>query len=223
MLWGAQLGSIELRQDETTGGKRLRGRFPYGVPAVLSDGGRTGRPQKEIIAPRAFRYRIETPSDRDGGPEEIHLLAGHSFDRPLASVRAGTLALSDTDEALSFVATITPAIASTTWGRDTLAGIEAGLIVGVSPGFRIPPRRAVEVAEKVEEEPDRPEAGMHRALIRTVMQALLYEISLVTRPAYPTTEVQTEDRRSWELAQFGLAHPEGQAAGLRRTLRQWRS
>jgi phage head maturation protease len=43
-----------------------------------------------------------------------------------------------------------------------------------------------EEAERVDEED--PAEG--RALIRTIMQALLFEISLVTAPAYPETEVE---------------------------------
>jgi len=73
---------LELRREG--GETRLRGSFPYGSLAVLSDGGRRGRPRKERFAPRAFGFRVEDPE------AEIHLLAGHSFDRPLASKRAGT-------------------------------------------------------------------------------------------------------------------------------------
>ncbi|MEY8838322.1 HK97 family phage prohead protease, partial [Cribrihabitans sp. XS_ASV171] len=73
---------------------------------------------------------------------------------------------------------------------DFLAGFYAGLIIGLSPGFRIPPERTVEDAETVEEED--PEEGT--ALIRTVHHALLYEVSAVTRPAYDETQLEA---RNW--------------------------
>lgn len=197
MLWGgvATGGGLELRR-QNDGSVRLRGRFPYGEPAILSDGGRDGRPRKEVMAPNAFEYRVNKPD------EDIHLLLGHSYDMPLASRGTGTLNLRDTAAALIFEATVTRQIAETTHGRDALAMIGAGLAVGISPGFRIPPERAVPQAEVVEEEPDDgtlDEQGQPRrgALIRTVLAALLYELSVVTRPAYPNAQIEA---RSWQTA-----------------------
>lgn len=208
MLWAAHAGEIELRRAD--GATRLRGRFPYGKAAVLSDGGRTGRPQKEVIEPRAFSYRVEDPD------EDIHLLVSHDFDHPLASKRTRTLTLRDSTEALTFEAVITPPIAATTHARDALAMIEAGLFVGLSPGFRLPPTRAVPDAEWIEEEADEGEGSDRRgAIVRHVRQALLYELSIVTRPAYSEAQVQL---RNWA--------PDGQrvpASGLRRVLRRWRA
>ena len=99
MLFGGHSGGLELRK-RASGALALRGRFPYNKRAVLSDGGRTGRPRKEVIAPRAFAYRVNIPT------EDIHFLIGHSYDRPLASRGAGTLLLNDSDEALTFEAEI---------------------------------------------------------------------------------------------------------------------
>lgn len=189
MLWGGAHGGLEVRREDD-GSHRLRGRFPYNSEAVLSDGGRTGRPRKERIAPRAFAYRV----DQDG--EDIHLLVGHDYDHPLASRGTRTLMLRDSDEALTFEAIITRAISETTHGRDALALIASGLAVGLSPGFRIPPERAVPDAEEVEEEEDRPEEGMHRAIIRTIKAALLFELSVVTRPAYSDAQIEA---RNWSL------------------------
>jgi HK97 family phage prohead protease len=177
------LAPLEIRK-RGDGSRRLRGRFPYKRRAVLSDGGKTGRPQKEEFAPRAFGYRVEDPQ------AEIHLLVGHSFDRPLASKLNETLSLIDSDEALTFEATISPQIADTSYGADVLKQIESGLAVGISPGFRIPPKRAVAVAEKFADEGHDPARGMHNAVIRTVLTALLYELSIVTRPAYTETKVE---------------------------------
>lgn len=176
------------------GSRRLRGRFPYGKRAVLSDGGRTGKPRKEVIQPKAFAYRVDRPE------EEIHLLIGHSFDRPLASKQAGTLILSDNDDALTFEAIITQEVQQTTWAQDFFNAYAAGLIRGISPGFRIPPKRAVPDAETVEEED--PAEGI--AIIRNIWAALLYELSFVTRPAYDETEVE---ERTWAVTDSGLMVP----------------
>lgn len=183
MLFGGHNGGLELRK-RASGALALRGRFPYGKRAVLSDGGRTGRPRKEVIAPRAFAYRVERPE------EDIHFLVGHSYDQPLASRGAGTLTLQDTEEALIFEAEISEQIQRATFWTNFWAAFESGLMVGLSPGFRIPPPRTVPDAETIEEED--PSEGT--AIIRTVNQALLYEISAVTRPAYSETQIEA---RNW--------------------------
>lgn len=150
------------------------------------------------MASRAFAYRVERPE------EDIHFLVGHSFDKPLASRGAGTLDLSDGDDALTFTATITPEMQEVSYVRDLLNSMAAGLTVGISPGFRIPPERAVPKAEEVTEED--PAEGM--ALIRTVFAALLYELSVVTRPAYPEAQVEA---RSWATTSGGVTIPKGGA------------
>lgn len=210
MLWAGSQDGLELRRS-ADGSVRLAGRFPYNKPAVLSDGGRGGgRPRKEVIASRAFAYRVNDPT------EDIHLLVGHDFGQPLASRRAGTLALNDSDEALTFEATIAPAMQEVTWVRDLLAAMAAGLMAGISPGFRLPPPRAVPEAERVEEED--PKLGT--AIIRTVLAALLYELSVVTRPAYSESQVE---QRNWTPTGGGVLVPEPPRAGLTRTLNRWRA
>jgi HK97 family phage prohead protease len=210
LLWGAHDGGLELRRDGRGKGKRLRGRFPYGKRAVLSDGGKTGRPRKEVIAPRAFAYRVDRPG------EDIHFLVGHDYDRPLASRGADTLSLQDTAEALTFDALITVEMQETTWAADFLRSFAAGLILGLSPGFRIPPPRTVPDAETVEEED--PREG--DALIRTIFAALLYELSAVTVPAYKDAGIE---ERNWIPTRGGLHLPEDPRAGLHRSLSRWRA
>lgn len=190
MLFGGfDPAELEIRKRRN-GSRRLRGRFPYRKRAVLSDGGRNGgKPKKEQFAPGAFAYRVNRPE------EDIHLLFGHDYDKPLASRGTGTLTLKDTLEALEFEADITPRIADTSHGRDALALIEAGLSIGISPGFRLPPPRAVpaDQAEKIEQEAYDPARKMFGATIRTVLAALLYELSVVTSPAYKEATVEPDD------------------------------
>ena len=172
---------LELRQegDATT----LRGRFPYGVEATMSD---RGRVRKERFHPRAFRFAIDDP-DR-----EINLLRGHSFDAPLASKRNGSLVLEDTEEGVSFVARLPAEAEQPSYMRDVVAMVRNGLVGGISPGFRVPPRSVVPGAETLE-----PEAGNPGVMVRVIRDAVLAELSLVTRPAYPETDV---DLRSWDRA-----------------------
>jgi HK97 family phage prohead protease len=194
------IGELELRAAGRNGRRRLRGRFPYRKRAVLSDGGRKGgRPQKEEFAPRAFGYRVEAPD------KEIHLLVGHDFNRPLASKLTNTLRLIDSDEALTFEAEISPEIAATSYGIDTLAQIDSGLAYGISPGFRLPPPRRVKTPEKFTDEGYDPSRGMFNAQIRTIFSALLYELSIVTRPAYKESDISAADEQEPETDEEKIA------------------
>ena len=164
---------LEFRQEGS--GHTLRGAFPYRSLATVRD---RGRVRKETFGPRAFRFAV------DDAEREVHLLSGHSYDRPLATKRGGTLKLEDRDEALIFEATLPAEAAQPTWMRDTILALQGGLIGGISPGFRVPPASAVPDAERLVPEPGNP--GVQ---IRQINQAVLHELSLVTRPAYPETEV----------------------------------
>lgn len=179
------------------GTRRLSGKFPYLSLAVIDSGGKGRRPKKEQFAPGAFSFALDDP-DRD-----IHLLSGHSFDKPLASKSAGTLTFKDTAEALIFEAVLTQEIQQTSWAKDFMAAFAAGLVGGISPGFRVAP---LDDAETVVDED--PRKG--NALIRTIMAAVLFEMSLVTRPAYHETGL--------DLRQLQADRPHD----FVQTLRRWR-
>lgn len=173
MLWGAHTGSLELR---TEGGEiRLRATFPYGRETVLAERIGTGRERREMIASRAF-------SDRLGRGEDVHFLAGHDFNKPLASRSAGSLMLTDNDEALTIIATISAEMGQVSYVRDFLNAHTAGLVRGLSPGFRVRPG-----GEKVEDRSN--------AILRTIHAADLIEISAVTKPAYPQAQIEA---RNWQ-------------------------
>lgn len=167
MLWGASSGSLEVRAEG--GATRLRATFPYGAETELAPG------RHEVIAPRAFAGRIEAG-------EDIHLLAGHDYEKPLASRAAGNLTLTDTDAALVIEAEIA---AGTSWAQDFLAAHRAGLIRGLSPGFRV-----TRDGERIEAQGD--------GLLRRITRADLFEVSAVTVPAY--SQAQIEARR-WQTHQ----------------------
>lgn len=175
-------GELEIRK-RNDGARVVRGRFPYNKRAVLTDGGNKGRPVKETFKPGAFTFRLADPL------ADIHLLFGHDYDKPLASKLTHTLTFRDTMVALFFEAIILPKVMETSYAKDVLALVGAGLVVGLSPGFRIPPKRTVPNAETITDED--PSEG--RAIIRTINEALLYELSIVTAPAYHDSLVETAD------------------------------
>ncbi len=185
LLWGGASGGLELRAADD-GGARLSGRFPYNSATDLAP------KRRESIASGAFRARIEAG-------EEIHLLLGHDFNRPLASTRAGSLRLDDRLDALVFEAEITAEMAASTTGRDALAMIRGRLATGLSPGFVVP-RGGDEVREAAD------------GLLRVVRSAELHELSVVTRPAYAHAQVEA---RSWT--------PVGAPAPRTSHLRRWRA
>ncbi len=191
LFGGAQGGALELRQ-QANGGVRISGRFPYNSETMLAKG------RFEQFAARAFGGRL------DGGGD-VHFLVQHDFAQPLASRSAGTLDLRDTPTALEFVATITPDMAGTTWTRDFLSANAAGLIKGLSPGFRVAPGGDV-----VERRGD--------SILRTVRAAELLELSAVTVPAYPAAQIEA---RNWKAE--GSANGPDFDAGLQRTLARWRA
>ncbi len=107
---------------------------------------------------------------------------------PLASKQRGSLVLEDRDDALSFRATLPPEGERPSWMVDTVMAFRAGLIGGISPGFAVPPASAVPNAEELI-----PEDGNPGVAIRLIRAAVLFELSLVTRPAYGGTELALRD------------------------------
>ncbi|MEM9763047.1 MAG: HK97 family phage prohead protease [Pseudomonadota bacterium] len=188
MLWGFA-GGLELRRS-ADGTIRLRGSFPYGAETELTS------TRREVIAPRAFGSRIAAGAD-------VHLLVQHDWDRPLASRASGSLDLTDGDDALRFEATISESLRTAPYVADFLGALDAGLIRGLSPGFRV---ARAPGTEEIQSEGN--------VIKRTVRQAELIELSAVTLPAY--SQAQVEARR-WSAA-------EDQAdTGLFRTIQRWRA
>lgn len=187
-------------------GRSLRGRFPYSsgpgrMMATVSD---RGRVRKERIGGDAFGWQIrefakvqkalgEAIEAKIGEARvellrqeldrrNIHVLAGHSFDRPMGDLKSGTARVTSSAEALEFDVDLPDTMP--TYMADVVAMIEARLAGGVSPGFRVPPASAVAKAETFEPEPGNPAVQ-----VRVINQAVLHELSVVTRPAYSETEI----------------------------------
>ena len=192
---------LELRQR----GRHLVGSFPYGSLATMAS---RGRVRKERFSPRAFAFAINDES------REINLLADHRFGRPLASRQGGTLQIEDTPKGVFFDATLPPESKQPSWMVDAVLSVRAGLTRGISPGFNVPPRSVVPNAEELI-----PEPGNAAVQIRQINQAVLFELSLVTRPQYLGTEI---DIRAEHLSPNQLEEVEAKAkAALIRRAYRW--
>lgn len=199
-------GDLEIRARGS--GRTLSGRFPYNRTATVRD---RGRVRKERFRRGAFGWQLreferlqgemaeaikeaveETISELKQELERrnVHVLAGHSFDRPLGSMLAGSARVVEADDAVKFEVDLPPEERQPSWVKDTVRAIESGLVGGVSPGFRVPPASAIANAEELIPEPGNPSVQ-----IRQINQAVLHELSLVTRPAYSETaiDVRAED------------------------------
>ena len=166
-----EAAKLEIRRS---GGMRiLTGRFNYGSTATVRD---RGRVRKERFEPRAFRFAIEDET------RQLDILVGHDFGKPIASRKAGTLEIADGDDAVNFEARLPDDPPS--WAVDMEKSIAAGLMVGLSPGFVVPPASVVPDAERFEAE-----AGNPAVQIRVIREAVLREFSVVTAAAYQDATV----------------------------------
>ena len=166
-----EASKLEIRRS---GDKRiLTGQFNYGSTATIRD---RGRVRKERFEPRAFRFAIEDEA------RQIDILVGHDYGKPIASRKAGTLQIADGEDGVTFEAQLPDDPPS--WITDAERAVAAGLMVGLSPGFTVPPASAVPDAERLEPEPGNP--GVQ---IRVIRAAVLREFSVVTAPAYADAAV----------------------------------
>ena len=186
------------------GDKRvLSGKFPYNKTATVRD---RGKVRKERIGKRAFGWQIKRFQElqdelttmvgekvdkvRKEILEEqleranIHILSGHEYSKPLGDMKRGTARVIDSDDALRFEVDLPEEKDMPTYMLDVVKEIRTGRAGGVSPGFRVPPRNVVPDAEELVDE-----VGNPGVQIRIVKQAVLHEMSIVTRPAYGSTDV----------------------------------
>jgi len=120
---------------------------------------------QEMILPGAFADSL--------GRDDVRALWQHDTAQVLGRSKAGTLALAEDGTGLRVE--ITPP--NTQVGRDALESIQRGDVDQMSFGFTVPPG-----GEDWREEED----GM---IVRALSRVKLWEVSPVTFPAYPQTEV----------------------------------
>ena len=212
-------GVLEIRAKGTSGSRTIYGTFPYNKLATLRN---RGKVRKEMLMSHAFRWsvdqierikkeinnllqstithvekeRILEALQQELQRRNIHILSGHSFDKVLGSALLGA-AFFDDEENFSFEVPLPEESKMPTYMQDTVKQIEAGLLGGISPGFLPVPKEVKPDAETLEPEPGNPSV-----YVRKIKEAVLVEMSLVTRPAYSETSlnVRAEDfiQEDWD-------------------------
>ena len=179
---------LEIRQ----GGRSLFGRFPYERQAVISDRLRT---RKETFSAGAFAFSL---AEAEAKRARIDLLDGHSFNRPLGNTIDESVEFSERRGAgggleIVFEAELPIEANQPLYMQDLIKKINSGLARGISPGFRVPPRSVVPNAEQLI-----PERGNPDVNIRRINAAILFEMSIVTRAAYPDTGAEIRQDDDWD-------------------------
>lgn len=119
---------------------------------------------KETIQKGAFTRALKKGND-------IHFLAEHDENKILASTRNGSLTLKEDEKGLL----MTAEISNTSYGRDYHTLIKDGILRNMSFGFTVD-------KDKWSKEND----GTY---VREVNDLTLYEVSVVTNPAYPQSTI----------------------------------
>lgn len=139
---------------------------------------------REKIAPGCFTKTIKE--------DDIRALWNHDSNHVLGRNKSGTLTLSEDTKGLKI--DILPPDAQ--WARDLMTSIDRGDIDQMSFGFKT-------VAQLWE--------GEYPDEIRTLIEVKLYDVSPVTFPAYPDTEVGLRSLEEHRKAKTAL--PEGANGG----------
>ena len=195
-------GAFEIRARDR-GGRVLTGKFPYNKTATVKSSGRT---RKEKFKSGSMSWQVREFQKLQAELTDVanqkiaqvqkqilidqledaiekrntFLLVGHSYDRAIADMRSGTLAVIHKPDVVELEAELPDDDAMPSWVRDAVLAVKGGQLRGISPGFQVAKGR-----EHLERED--PAAG--DAMIRVIDDAVVYEFSLVARPAYAGTDV----------------------------------
>lgn len=126
----------------------------------------------EIIKPGTFTASLKTA--------DVRALINHDLSYPLGRTKYGTLRLLDDDKALRVE--IDPP--STTYVADLIENIRAKNLAGMSFGFMA-----------TEQEWGRTADG---TTLRTITKAEIFDVSVVSDPAYPETSVALRSLQAWQ-------------------------
>ena len=125
---------------------------------------------RELIAPGAFKNSI-------GG--DVRALWNHDANHVLGRTKSGTLTLAEDQNGLKI--NIAPPDAQ--WARDLMASIDRGDVNQMSFGFRT-------ITDNW--------SMLNGENLRTLMDVELFDVSPVTFPAYPDTQVALRSLDSWK-------------------------
>lgn len=121
-------------------------------------------PFVETILPGTFKKALKRNTD-------IHFLAEHDSKKILSSTRNNSLTLSEDEKGLKMKATIS----KTSYGKDYYQLIKDGILGNMSFGFRVLKDAWVKNSKGI--------------LERSISDLDLFEVSVVTNPAYPTSSI----------------------------------
>lgn len=166
--------------------KRADGKTIGGYAAVFRSPTSIGGYFTEIIAPGAFTKALQST--------DVRALYDHKWGRVLGRTSTGTLRLKEDDKGLAAEIDLP----DTTDGRDVRALMERGDLDGMSFLFRA-------VREEWDETTSPP--------TRTLLEAELYEVSVVADPAYPdaTVAMRSREKAREEAEQDHAEHNRKQA------------
>lgn len=145
---------FEVREDETADGMTFTG-----YASVFNSPSEDLGGFIEYVAPGAFKRSLQARN-------EIKLLWNHDTNEPLASVRGGSLSLTEDDRGLK----VTAKLPNTTRGRDVAELIRSKVIDSMSFGFNV-------IKDSWSKDGQQ----------RTLESVRLHEVSIVTFPAYKAT------------------------------------
>ncbi len=167
--------SVELRDDEPT---KLAGIAPPWMSLSHDLGG-----FREQFSPDAFDDVLIRADDDARGPADVLGLFNHDDSQILARTSANTLKLTKSERGLEFEMTELP---NTQTARDVVELVKNRLLSGASFAFSVN-----EDGESWSHDDD-------GNAIRTINSAKLYEVSIVSRPAYPDSEAGLRSLRKWQ-------------------------
>lgn len=160
----------ELRVETRADGKRMI----VGHAAVFNQLSEDLGGFREQIAAGAFADAIKT--------DDVRALFNHNPDYVLGRNLSGTLKLAE--DARGLAIEIDPP--DTQFAKDLIVSMQRGDINQMSFGFSVRPNGQNWAKD---------DAG---AVIRTLTKVRLFDVSPVTYPAYPQTDVAVRELRSWE-------------------------
>ena len=208
------LRDVELRKDATGATIGFAGHA-----AVFDQRTSIGNPLSwgfyEQIAPGAFTKTIQEA--------DVRFLIDHDPSLLLARTKSGTLRLSEDKAGLVADADLAP----TTYGRDLAILLERGDVSQMSFGFQVPKGKDDWTIEQVETDD-----GTVDVEVRTIREAKLFDVSVVTFPAYEGTDAKLRSMtvavarktdpdpfgRRREMLNRALSLSDGNAALLQRIL-----
>jgi len=135
---------------------------------------------REKIRPGAFKKTVKE--------SDIRALWNHDSNFVLGRTAADTLELTEDEHGLKI--DITPP--DTQWARDLMVSIERGDVSQMSFGFRT-------IRDEWSNQDD------ERETIRELIEVRLFDVSPVTFPAYPQTEVQLRSVLGMEMREIEVA------------------